>query len=113
MAWLERCTYRKNTFVLGAYSSQKERLRQYSGQWVSTMDPSTDSVAKFPEIKMSSMNILNNHSLTVKVLQKDSSDRYNPILQNEGVKISMNGKGRALVCFTWCDKDNWWLVNST
>ncbi|WP_223170294.1 sugar phosphate isomerase/epimerase family protein [Maribacter aquimaris] len=61
-------------------SSQKDRLRQYSGQWISAMDPNTDSVAKLPEIKMSSLNNFNNHSLTVKVLQKDSSDRYNPIL---------------------------------
>ncbi len=61
-------------------SSQKDRLRQYSGQWVSAINPSTDSVAKLPEIKMSSMNNFNNHSLTVKVLRKDSSNQYNPIL---------------------------------
>ena len=62
-------------------SSQKERLRQYSGQWVSTINPSTDSVAKHPQIKMSSLNNFNNHSLTVKVLQKDSVNQYHPILQ--------------------------------
>ncbi|QVY64078.1 sugar phosphate isomerase/epimerase [Polaribacter sp. Q13] len=62
-------------------TSQKERLRQYSGQWVSAMNPSTDSVAKFPEIKMSSLSNFNNHSLTVKVLQKDSANQYNSILQ--------------------------------
>ncbi|MBJ2173566.1 sugar phosphate isomerase/epimerase [Aureibaculum sp. A20] len=61
-------------------SSQKDRLRQYAGQWISAVNPSTDSVAKFPEIKMSSMNNFNNHSLTVKVLQKDSSNQYNPLL---------------------------------
>ncbi|QCX37630.1 hypothetical protein FF125_03960 [Aureibaculum algae] len=61
-------------------SSQKDRLRQYSGQWVSAVNPNTDSVAKFPEIKMSSLNNFNNHSLTVKVLQKDSSNQYNPLL---------------------------------
>ena len=61
-------------------SSQKDRLRQYSGQWVSAINPSTDSVAKLPEIKMSSLNNFNNHSLTVKVLQKDSSNQYNSIL---------------------------------
>lgn len=51
-------------------SSQKDRLRQYSGQWVSAMNPSTDSVAKLPEIKMSSLTNFNNHSLTVEVFQK-------------------------------------------
>ena len=62
-------------------SSQKDRLRQYSGQWISAVNPSTDSVAKLPEIKMSSLNNFNNNSLTVKVLQKNSSNQYNPILQ--------------------------------
>ncbi|WP_158847612.1 sugar phosphate isomerase/epimerase family protein [Algibacter sp. L1A34] len=61
-------------------SSQKDRLRQYSGQWVSAVNPSTDSIAKLPEIKMSSINNFNNHSLTVEVLQKDSNNQYNPIL---------------------------------
>ena len=61
-------------------SSQKDRLRQYSGQWVSAVNPSTDSVAKFPEIKMSSMNNFNNHSLMVEVLQKEGSNQYKPIL---------------------------------
>ena len=61
-------------------SSQKDRLRQYAGQWISAVNPSTDSVAKLPEIKMSSMNNFNNHSLTVKVLQKDNSNQYNQIL---------------------------------
>lgn len=61
-------------------SSQKDRLRQYSGQWVSAMNPSIDSVAKLPEKKMSSLSNFNNHSLTVEVLQKDSSNQYNPIL---------------------------------
>ncbi|WP_282080110.1 sugar phosphate isomerase/epimerase family protein [Aquimarina algiphila] len=60
--------------------SQKDRLRQYAGQWISAVNPSTDSVTKLPEIKMSSMNNFNNHSLTIKVSQKDSSNRYNPIL---------------------------------
>ena len=61
-------------------ASQKDRLRQYSGQWISAVNPSIDSVAKFPEIKMSSLNNFNNLSLTVEVFQKDSSDQYNPIL---------------------------------
>ena len=60
--------------------SQKERLRQYAGQWVSAIDPSTDSVAKLPQIKMSSINNFNNHSLTVDVLQKDSTNQYDQIL---------------------------------
>ena len=62
-------------------SSQKDRLMQYSGQWVSAVNPNTDRVEKLPEIKMSSINNFNNNSLTVKVLQKDSSNQYNPILQ--------------------------------
>jgi sugar phosphate isomerase/epimerase len=60
--------------------SQKERLRQYAGHWVSAINPSTDSVAKFPQIKMSSINNFNNHSLTVDVLQKDSTNQYDQIL---------------------------------
>ena len=35
-------------------ASQKDRLRQYSGQWISAVNPSIDSVAKFPEIKRAS-----------------------------------------------------------
>jgi sugar phosphate isomerase/epimerase len=61
-------------------SSQKDRLMQYSGQWVSAINPSADSVAKHPEIKMSSLTNFNNHSLTVEVFQKDNSNQYNPIL---------------------------------
>ncbi|MBJ7880660.1 hypothetical protein [Gelidibacter salicanalis] len=61
-------------------SSQKDRLRQYSGQWISAVNPSRDSVGLFPEIKMSSMTNFNNHSLTVKVSQKDNSNQYHPIL---------------------------------
>ncbi|GGZ75281.1 sugar phosphate isomerase/epimerase family protein [Algibacter mikhailovii] len=61
-------------------SSQKDRLRQYSGQWVSAINPTTDSIAKGPAIKMSCTNNFNNHSLTVKVLQKNNSNQYLPIL---------------------------------
>ncbi|MBJ7880657.1 sugar phosphate isomerase/epimerase family protein [Gelidibacter salicanalis] len=61
-------------------SSQKDRLRQYSGQWISAAYPSRDSVALFPEIKMSSITNFNNHSLTVKVSQKDANNQYHPIL---------------------------------
>ena len=60
--------------------SQKERLRQYAGYWVTAINPSTDSVAKLPQIKMSSINNFNNHSLTVDVLQKDSTNQYDQIL---------------------------------
>jgi len=61
-------------------SSQKDRLRQYAGQWVSSINPISDSLALFPEIKMSSLSSFNNNSLTVSVLQKNDNNQYKPLL---------------------------------
>ncbi len=61
-------------------SSQKDRLRQYAGQWVSSINPISDSLALFPEIKMSSLSNFNNNSLTVSVLQKNDNNQYKPLL---------------------------------
>ncbi|XMO87627.1 TIM barrel protein [Algibacter sp. AS12] len=62
-------------------SSQKDRLMQYAGHWESAINPSTDSVAMHPEVKMSSISNFNNNSLNVTVFQKDSANTYVPILQ--------------------------------
>ena len=61
-------------------SSQKDRLRQYAGQWVSSVNSNSDSLAVFPEIKMSSLSNFNNQSLTVEVLQKSDNNQYKPLL---------------------------------
>lgn len=61
-------------------SSQKDRLKQYAGQWESSVNFNTDSVALFPEIKMSSLNNFNQHALSIDVLQKDNNNQYNLIL---------------------------------
>ena len=61
-------------------SSQKDRLRQYSGQWVSAITTESDSLALMPNIKMSSLSTINNHALTVEVLRKDTNSRYQSVL---------------------------------
>ena len=61
-------------------SSQKDRLRQYSGQWVSAITTESDSLAVMPNIKMSSLSNTNNNSLTVEVLRKDNNSQYQSIL---------------------------------
>ncbi|WP_042498433.1 hypothetical protein [Algibacter lectus] len=74
-----------STFSFGqtdySISSQKDRLRQYSGQWVSAINSSTDSVAALPALKMSSISNFNNNSLSITVLQKNSASKYEPILR--------------------------------
>lgn len=61
-------------------TSQKDRLKQYAGYWVSSANFDTDSIAERPLLKMKSLSNFNNHSLSVIVWQKDSTDHYQPLL---------------------------------
>ncbi|MGQ1784277.1 MULTISPECIES: sugar phosphate isomerase/epimerase family protein [unclassified Saccharicrinis] len=60
-------------------STQKDRLHQYAGQWVSTIHPNTDSIASNPQLKMINTSNTNHHSLNVEVLRLIGED-YHPIL---------------------------------
>ena len=65
-------------------TSQKDRLQQYSGQWVSAITTKSDSLAMIPSIKMSSMGNMNNHSLSVEVFQKDKNSQYHCYAKGRG-----------------------------
>ncbi|SFC06892.1 Sugar phosphate isomerase/epimerase [Algibacter lectus] len=116
-----------STFSFGqtdySISSQKDRLRQYSGQWVSAINSSTDSVAVLPTLKMSSISNFNNNSLSITVLQKNSASKYEPILReiigydrvtntvfaaghnNEGTFFTGKGRFSSEKKWTMQDKD--------
>lgn len=59
--------------------SQVDRLHQYAGHWVSTVHTDTDSIGKYPSIKMNNISKMDNHSLQVEVLQYKDGE-YNPLL---------------------------------
>ena len=60
-------------------SKQKDRLYQYSGSWVSSINASTDSIDKFPNLRMINTAKLGKQSLQVEV-QQYRNGKYHPIL---------------------------------
>ena len=60
-------------------SKQSERLQQYVGFWVSSIDYKTDSVANAPLIKMNNYPKIDNTAMSVDVFQKDG-ETYNHTL---------------------------------
>lgn len=70
------CLTAQKKFTIG---TQPDRLNQYSGHWVSSIHPNTDSIAAIPNIKMVNRSVLNQQSLQVTVLQQ-KKNAYQPIL---------------------------------
>ncbi|WP_084591461.1 sugar phosphate isomerase/epimerase family protein [Gilvimarinus agarilyticus] len=103
-----------------AIESQAERLHQYAGHWLSSLDADTDKVGTFPAIKMNNISVMDNQSMQVEVLQYENGE-YKPLLteligydantdqiialgQNrEGVIFK--GEGRFSSESTWTMKD--------
>ena len=56
-------------FAKDSIESQADRLHQYAGVWVSSEQANTESIAKFPAIKMNNISTMNRQSMQVEVLQ--------------------------------------------
>jgi len=59
----------QNLYAQDTIESQVNRLHQYAGLWVSSEHSDTDSVGKFPAIKMNNISTMDNQSMQVEVLQ--------------------------------------------
>ena len=71
--------FNASLFAQQGIDSQKNRLRQYMGYWVSSLHANTDSIAKIPAIKMINTPVMGNKSMQVVVLQYQDG-QYRPIL---------------------------------
>ncbi|PKA99220.1 sugar phosphate isomerase/epimerase [Flavobacteriaceae bacterium MAR_2009_75] len=59
--------------------SQENRLRQYTGHWVSSLHADTDSIPEYPAVKMNNTPTMNYRSMQVEVLQYQDG-QYRPTL---------------------------------
>ena len=58
-------------FAQTTVPKQSDRLQQYLGFWVSSIDHTTDSIGKTPLIKMNNYPKIDNTAMSVDVFQKD------------------------------------------
>ena len=68
-----------SVFAQMPITKQADRLQQYLGFWVSSIDHKTDSVAYAPQIKMNNHPKIDNTAMSVDVFQKDG-EFYNHTL---------------------------------
>jgi hypothetical protein len=101
-------------------NSQKDRLMQYAGVWSSSINPDTDSVAEFPQIKMICEKKLNGTALSVEVFQKKNNE-YQTILyemicydpSNDSISAyGQNQRGEIFLgAGLFSDDKNWEMVD--